>query len=178
MLRLVEVANVCPRMARINANKNKANQNYLHWRSFAGDKLTTTHIGSEMSDLIYPDECYKIIGGCFEVYNEKGCGFLESVYQECMEIEYDFQHIPFVAQETLRLSYRGKELKHRFVPDFICFGKIIVEIKAVDGLTDKHRAQVINYLNATGYPLGLLVNFGGHPKIEWERLVLTNKKTR
>ncbi len=170
-----------PLMVRMNANKNGANQSCLHWRlfaSFVGDQFPTQKNDSEMNDLIYVDECYKIIGGCFEVYNDKGCGFLESVYQECLEIEYEYQQVPFVPQEALRLFYRGKELKQRFIPDFICFGKIIVEIKAVDALTDKHRAQVINYLNATGYQLGLLVNFGDHPKIEWERLVLTNKKAR
>ena len=129
------------------------------------------------NDMIYRDECYKIIGACFEVYNEKGCGFLESVYQECLEIEHDYQQIPFVAQQELRLFYRGGELKQKFVPDFICYGKVIVEIKAVSKLGDEHRAQVINYLNATGYQLGLLINFGGHPKLEWERLVLTTKKT-
>ncbi len=129
------------------------------------------------NDVIYRDECYKIIGACFEVYNEKGCGFLESVYQECLEIEHDYQQIPFVAQQELRLFYRERELKQKFIPDFICYGKVIVEIKAVSKLGDEHRAQVINYLNATGYQLGLLINFGGHPKLEWERLVLTAKKT-
>ena len=131
-----------------------------------------------MADLIYKDECFRIIGACFEVYNDKGCGFLESVYQECLEIEHEYQQIPFVPRQELRLFYRGKELRQKFIPDFICYGKIILEIKAVSNLTDEHRAQVINYLNATGYELGLLVNFGGHPKLEWERLVHTVKKTR
>jgi GxxExxY protein len=128
-----------------------------------------------MADLIYKEECYKIIGACFEVYNDKGCGFLESVYQECLEIEHEYQQIPFVPQQPLRLFYRGKELKQKFIPDFICYGKIIVEIKAVSKLNDEHRSQVINYLNATGYELGILVNFGGYPKLEWERLVHTKK---
>lgn len=127
-------------------------------------------------DLIYRDECYRIVGACFEVYNEKGCGFLEPVYQECLEIELEYQKIVFAAQEQLRLFYRGRELKQKYIPDFICFGKIIVEIKAVSELVDEHRAQVINYLNATGFQLGLLINFGSHPKLEWERLVFTNKK--
>ena len=131
-----------------------------------------------MPDLIYKDECFKIIGACFEVYNEKGCGFLESVYQECLEIENEYQQIPFVSQQTLRLFYRGKELKQKFIPDFICYGRIIVEIKAVSKLTDEHRAQVINYLNATGYELGVLINFGSHSRLEWERLVHTKTKVR
>ena len=127
------------------------------------------------NDLIYKDECYRIIGACFEVYNEKGCGFLESVYQECLEMECEYQEIPFVAQPELRISYRGRTLKQRLIPDFICFDKIIVELKSVNNLADEHRAQVINYLNASGYQLGILVNFGGHPKLEWERLVCTKK---
>jgi GxxExxY protein len=132
-----------------------------------------------MSDnLIYRDESFKIIGACFEVYNDMGCGFLEPVYQECLAIEHRYQSIPFVPHQQLRLFYRDEELKQKYIPDFICFEKIIVEIKAVSKLTDEHRAQVINYLNATGYQLGLLVNFGGHPKLEWERLVHTGKKTR
>lgn len=129
-----------------------------------------------LENVLYADESYKIVGACFEVYNEMGCGFLEPVYQECLEIELGFQGIPFVAQDELALSYRERTLKQKYKPDFICFGKIIVEIKAVSELIDEHRAQVINYLNATGFQLGLLVNFGGYPKLEWERLVLTEKK--
>jgi len=124
-----------------------------------------------MSDLILKEECYKIVGACFEVYKEKGCGFLEAVYQECLEIEFEYQGISFESQKELALTYRGKELKQKFVPDFICLGDIILEIKAVDHLQDIHRSQVLNYLNATGFKLGILVNFGSHPKAEWERLV-------
>jgi GxxExxY protein len=126
-----------------------------------------------MTELIFKEECYKIVGACFEVYNDKGCGFLEPVYQECLEIEYEFQGIPMVPHQELKLFYREKELRQKYIPDFICYGKVIVEIKAVSKLTDEHRSQVINYLNATGYRLGLLVNFGGYPKLEWERLVHT-----
>ena len=124
-----------------------------------------------MGNLIFKEECYKIIGGCFEIYNEKGNGFLESVYQECLELELRFLKIQFSSQTPLKLFYRGSELKQKFVPDFVCYNKIILEIKAVDQLTDKHRSQVINYLQATGFELGLLVNFGGHPKLQWERFV-------
>ncbi|MFQ5633126.1 MAG: GxxExxY protein [bacterium] len=128
-----------------------------------------------MSNLIYPDESYAIISACFNVYKDKGCGFLEPVYQECMEIELAFQNIQFHAQKKIILTYRGQQLKQTFEPDFICYEKIIVELKAVSDLVDRHRAQVINYLNATGMQLGLLVNFGHHPKLEYERFVLTNK---
>lgn len=131
-----------------------------------------------MSDLILKDECYQIVGECFEVYNEKGSGFLEPVYQECLEIEHEYQEIPFVAQQQMKLTCRGRELKQKFVPDFICYDKIILEIKAVRYLTDEHRAQVINYLNTNGYQLGILVNFSSHPKLEWERLVHTPKQRR
>lgn len=125
-----------------------------------------------MSEIIHAKESYRIMGACFEVYKEKGCGFLEAVFQECLEMEMAGQDIPFVAQPKLSLSYKGRPLKQTYTPDFICFDKIIVEIKAVSALTDEHRAQVHNYLKATGYHLGLLINFGHYPKIESERIVL------
>jgi len=120
--------------------------------------------------IIYRDESYRIMGACFEVYKEKGCGFVEAVYQEGLELELGFQQIPFQPQVSLNLSYKGHQLKQRYVPDFICFGKIILEIKAVSNLAEEHRAQIHNHLKATGYRLGLLVNFGHHPKIEYERI--------
>lgn len=126
---------------------------------------------NETKEIIYKEECYRIMGACFEVYNEKGCGFTEPIYQECLEIELGMQQILFEAQAQLPLSYKGRPLRQRFQPDFICFGKIIVEIKALSALTPEHRSQVLNYLNATGYSLGLLVNFGHHGKLEWERIV-------
>lgn len=128
-----------------------------------------------MAELLYEEESYRILGACFEVYNEKGNGFLEPVYQECIEIELAFQKIPFAAHEQFELTYREVKLKQRFIPDFVCFGKIILELKAVERLIDAHYAQVINYLNATGLQLGLLVNFGAHPKLEWKRLINNNK---
>ena len=128
-----------------------------------------------MSDLIYPEESYKIMGACFEVYNDKGCGFLEPVYQECMEIELGLQEIPFIAKKSLRLEYKGHPLKHTYEPDLLCFGNVVVELKAVSALADEHVAQVLNYLNATGYELGLLVNFGHSPKLEYKRIVRTKR---
>jgi GxxExxY protein len=107
-------------------------------------------------ELLYKDESYAIIGACFEVYKEKGNGFVEPVYQECLELELTGQKIPFAAQGALRLTYKGTELKQRYIPDFLCYDKIILEIKAVKQLTDEHRAQVLNYLKATGLRLGLL----------------------
>ena len=129
-----------------------------------------------MAKLLYPDESYDIMGACFQVYKDKGCGFTEPVYQECLEIEFEYSDIPVVAQPSLKLEYRGKTLRKKYEPDFVCYEKIILEIKAVSQLRDEHRAQVINYLNATGFQLGLLVNFGHHPKLEWERIVLTERQ--
>ncbi len=123
-------------------------------------------------DLIYKGESYAILGACFEVYKEKSNGFTEPIYQECLELEFGFQGVPFQAQGALPLAYKGRPLKHHLVPDFVCYGRVIVEIKAVSQLTDEHRAQVLNYLKATGFKLGLLVNFGHYPKLEYERIVL------
>lgn len=126
-----------------------------------------------MTEIIYKQEGYSIIGACFEVYNEKGCGFLEPVYQECLMIEFEYQHIPTIPKPALTLSYRGRTLFQRYQPDFVCFEKIIVELKALPQLLDEHRAQLLNYLYATGFQLGLLVNFGHYPKLEYERLAKT-----
>ncbi len=125
-----------------------------------------------MPELVYRDESYRIMGACFEVYKEKGCGFLESVFHECLGIEFETQGIPFESQKVLHLEYKGRPLKQVFVADFVCFGKVIVELKAVSHLADEHRAQLLNYLHATQFRLGLLVNFGHAPKLEWERFVL------
>ena len=121
--------------------------------------------------IVLKDESYRIMGACFEVYNSMGCGFLEAVYQECLGIEFSNQTIPFNAQIPLELCYKGKSLQQKYIPDFICFEKIIVEIKALKDLCDEHRSQVHNYLKATGYELGLLVNFGQYPKLQYERIV-------
>jgi GxxExxY protein len=125
-----------------------------------------------MMTVVYREESYSIMGVCFEVYKEEGCGFLEPVYQECLEIELGLRKVPFRAQLSLPLFYKGVPLKHAYVPDFICFDKIVLEIKAVSELTNEHRAQVFNYLKATSYRLGLLVNFCHYPRLESERIVL------
>ncbi len=121
--------------------------------------------------LHYEEETYKILGACFEVYKDKGCGFLEAVYQECLEIEFSLQSIPFEIQPPLSLAYKGRTLRQTYIPDLICFQKIIVEIKAVSLLDDAHRAQLHNYLKASGHRVGLLLNFGHHPKLEHERII-------
>jgi GxxExxY protein len=122
-----------------------------------------------MAELILKEKTYQILGSCFEVYKDKGCGFLESVYEECLELEFKRRNIPFNRQVKINLSYKGTNLRQTYIPDFICHETIIIEIKAVKTLSNEHRAQIINYLKATGLKLGLLINFGHYPKIEFER---------
>jgi GxxExxY protein len=122
--------------------------------------------------ILFKDECYAIQGAIFEVYKEMGCGFLESVYQECLEKEFHRINLPFVSQKELQLVYKGEVLDQKYKPDFICYEKIIVELKAVSELNKEHKAQVFNYLKATNLKLGLLVNFGHYPKIQIERIIL------
>ena len=129
-----------------------------------------------MADLLYKDEVYQIIGGCFNIYNAKGSGFLEPVYQECFEFEMEDLGIPCQPQVELELTYRGRTLKNKYMPDAICHDKIIVELKAVSDITDEHRAQVLNYLQATDHQLGLLVNFGHYPDLQYERIANTERK--
>jgi len=122
--------------------------------------------------LLFEDETYAIRGAVFDVYKEMGCGFLEAVYQECLEKELNKQGIPFVAQQELQLIYKGEPLKQTYKPDLICYGQIIVEIKAVSEIAPEHKAQLINYLKASNLKLGLLINFGSHPKVKIERFAL------
>ena len=102
-------------------------------------------------------------GGCF------WC--LEAVYQECLEREFKLKGIPFERQKPLALTYKGAPLEQAYKPDFICYGAIIVELKAVKDLLPEHRAQIFNYLKATRFRVGLLVNFSSHPKATIERIV-------
>jgi len=123
------------------------------------------------TEILFRDESYKLMGACFEVYKEKGNGFLEAVYQECLALEFTEQGIPFTEKPRFGLDYKGRGLKQTYEPDFLCFGEIVVEIKAVKQLADEHRAQAINYLKVTGKQLGLLINFCHYPKLEHERFV-------
>ena len=119
--------------------------------------------------IVYKEEAYKIMGAAFKVYNGLGHGFLEAVYQEALEIEFQKQGIPYEREKELKIQYDGIELKQTYKADFVCFGKIIVELKAVSALEDAHRSQVYNYLHATNYKLGLLLNFGCPDELEYER---------
>jgi GxxExxY protein len=129
-----------------------------------------------MAELVLRDESYAIMGACFEVYKEQGCGFVEPIYQKCLENELRQRGIPAISKPQLEILYKGVRLELSYEPDFVCYGKVIVEIKAVTDLHDVFRAQVHNYLKATGFELGLLINFGSHPKLQYERIVRTKSR--
>jgi len=121
-------------------------------------------------DLIYKEESYQIIGACMEVHRELGSGFLEAVYQEALALELKSKGIPYKKETKLEIVYKGHILTKYYEADFICFNKIILEIKAINELSSGHESQVINYLKATGFELGLLINFGAK-SLEYKRLV-------
>ena len=122
--------------------------------------------------IVYSKESYDIIGAAFEVYNQLGHGFLEAVYQEALEIELKKRGIPFEREKDIKIYYQGTALKQSYRADFVCYDKIIVELKAVSYLDDTHHAQVYNYLKATGYKLGILLNFGCSEGLERDRVVV------
>ena len=124
-----------------------------------------------MTELLYKTEVFEIIGAAIEVHQELGHGFLEAVYREAVQIELTQRNIPFEAQRSLRIRYKDQILKKEYIADFICYGKIITEIKALDELSGKEEAQILNYLKATGLRVGLLINFGSHGKLEWKRFI-------
>jgi GxxExxY protein len=117
---------------------------------------------------------YKIIGCAMEVHKELGCGFLEAVYQETLEREFTIQRIPFKAQPIIQIRYKEQLLNKTYQPDFISYGEVIVEIKAISSLSGVEEAQLINYLKAAGIKVGLLINFGAN-SLEYKRLIYTNK---
>lgn len=123
-------------------------------------------------ELLLKNEVYAIVGAAMEVSNELGSGFLEAVYQEALELELDARGISFAAQVPIRIAYKGTRLSREYIPDLICFDQVIVEIKALKRLTTVEEAQLLNYLKATGMPVGLLLNFGP-PRLEWKRMVRT-----
>ena len=125
-----------------------------------------------MDELLFRQEGYEIQGAIFEVSREMGIGFLEAVYQDCLAMEFADRSIPFVMKPDLALQYKGRPISKIYQPDFVCYGKIIVELKVVREFTGAHRAQVLNYLKATGLRVGLLVNCGCYPKAQIERIAL------
>jgi len=122
-------------------------------------------------ELILKDEVYAVVGAAIEVHRIMGYGFLEPVYQEAMEIESTTRQLPFTSQPVLQIRYKEQFLKKEYIPDFIFYDQIIVEIKALDRLSGKEESQVLNYLKATDFKVGVLINFGSHPKLEWKRFV-------
>ena len=121
--------------------------------------------------LYFKVECYKIIGACMEVHRELGNGFLEPVYHEALMIEFDKRGIPYESEKAFNIVYSGVELKSTYVADFVCFDKIVLEIKALSALSNVHVSQVLNYLKASGMQIGLLVNFG-EASLKYQRCVL------
>lgn len=125
-----------------------------------------------MVDLLFKDEVYAITGAMFEVYKTLGTGFLEPVYQESLAVEFAARGVPFEREKPLELFYKGARLEKKYVPDFVCFGQIILELKVLPKLTNIEVAQLINYLKITKMKLGILANFGALPRLEWKRYVL------
>ena len=128
-------------------------------------------VDKKVTELFYKEECYKIIGACMEVHRELGPGFLEAVYHEALKIEFKLQNIPFEWEKELTVFYKGFKLDKPYYADFVCFEKIILEVKAAKALVSEFEAQILNYLKATKFKLGLLVNFG-EPSLKYKRLVL------
>ena len=127
-----------------------------------------------MTDIIYKKESYQIIGKCFEVHNNLGPGFLEIVYKDALEYEFQKADIPYAREVEYEVNYKDIILPHKFYADFVIFDKIILEVKGVTGIADEHIAQTINYLKVSGNKLGLLVNFG-ELKLNFKRLVIEEK---
>jgi len=122
-------------------------------------------------EILFKDECFRINGCIYAVNKKLGSGFLEAVYQEALEIELKRDNIPYISQKELNILYDGIPLTQKYYADLICYEKIIIEIKAVSKINDQHKAQLMNYLTATGLRLGLLVNFHSFPKAEIIRVV-------
>jgi GxxExxY protein len=122
-------------------------------------------------EVLFKKESYSIIGAAMEVHRTLGRGFLESVYQESLALELNIRQVPFSKEQNLELFYKGEKLNKYFTADFICFDKIILELKSVSGLTSEHEAQVFNYLKATQLNLALLINFGAN-SLQYKRIVL------
>ena len=127
--------------------------------------------GKMRNDGLYTQETYDIIGAAIEVQKVLGKGFQEPIYQEALALEFNARNIPFEREEELTINYKGIELNKKYYADFVCFGKIILELKTVDHIIDEHYSQVLNYLNITKYRLGLIINFGEIP-LTTKRVIL------
>jgi GxxExxY protein len=166
------------RMEETTDNTNIANKNPVApFVSFVVAIKSLAHKGGTMEEttdttnILYEKECFKINHAIYTVHNKLGSGFLESVYHEALEIELGKENIPFESQKKIQIYYDDKPLTQFYKADIICFDKILIELKAVSKITNEHKAQLINYLAATKLRLGLLVNFGTHPKVEICRII-------
>ena len=124
--------------------------------------------------VLFKEESYKIIGAAMEVHRQLGCGFIEAVYQEALEKEFQLRGIPYEREKELNITYKGETLSKTFKADFVCYGKIIIELKSVRELMDEHFAQIYNYLRASSLDLGLLINFG-EASLEYHRVPASQK---
>jgi GxxExxY protein len=125
-----------------------------------------------MKELILKEEVYVIVGAAMDVYWQLGRGFLEPVYQEALDIEFRRRGIPYEPQQEIVIHYKGEALKKTYCADFICYGQIIIELKALEGLGGREVGQLLNYLKATKFNVGLLINFGSPVRLEWRRYVI------
>ena len=144
---------------------------FIENRTVAYPQTAPNDSGRVVDELLFREEAFRLQGAIFEVNRVVGTGFLEAVYQECLALELRAREIPFVAQPVLAVEYKGTPLRATYVPDFICFGAVLLELKALSALAGEHRAQVLNYLKAASLRVGLLVNFGCAPA-RIERLAL------
>ena len=125
-----------------------------------------------MKEIIFKEEVYAIVGAAMDVYWQLGRGFLEPVYQEALGIEFRRRKIPFDPQQDIVILYKGEPLEKTYTADFICYGKIIIELKALEGLGGREVGQLLNYMKATRFNIGLLINFGSPVRLEWKRYVI------
>jgi GxxExxY protein len=128
--------------------------------------------------LLFKEEVYRLIGAAMEVYNILGAGFLEAVYQEALEYELELRRIPYVSQSGIRIRYKDKVLEHTYRPDLVISEKIVVELKAIEKIGNNEIAQLLNYLKATDYEVGIIINFGAKQDLEWKRMILTEDQKR
>lgn len=138
------------------------------------EQLSTKHRkGDEekMAELLLKEEVFEIVGAAIEVHRELGHGFLEAVYQEAMEIELRDKGIPFQARKPLPIQYKGKTLAKEYFADLVCYGQVVVELKALNRLSGNEAAQILNYLKAAGLRVGVLINFGSRGRLQWKRFV-------
>lgn len=124
-----------------------------------------------MAELLLKDELYAIVGAAIDVYNELGSGFLEAVYQEAMELELGWRKIPFESQKALCINYKGRCLNKTYCADVICFGSVLVELKAMNAISGREESQMLNYLKATGLRVGVIINFGDPGRLDWKRMI-------